>query len=553
MTNDHARATAADLVVPRRDETIADLLRDAARDRPDKPFVMFPDHGDYRMSYADALAGAEGIARALHAREFAPGGRVAVYVPNSPAYVWAWLGTLTAAAVDVAVNPELRGDQLSYALNTARVDAVITDRTGVEALAALPALAHELVVFVLPDDVVAPPQSVETFAWGKWESPVQQPIAAHATALPNADPLGLASIRFTSGSTGFPKGVMMSQAHMLASARMFNHMTGLDRDGVLYSSFPVDHVLSSVTGILSTLCAEASMALARKFSASRYWDHVRTYGATVSHILDAPATILLSRPPSTDDRAHRCRVMYTAAGAFPDFEERFGVRIIPLFDMSELTVVAYYPPGVPRRPGSCGVSSSLFDISIVDDDDYPTPVGEEGEMVVRPRVPHVMMLGYFDAGDLTVERWQNLWFHTGDRGVLDADGYLYFKGRTGDRIRRRGVNVSAAEIEAAALKHPDVAEAAVIAVPAELVEDDIKLCVLPKDGRTIEPAAMVSHLSDAVPSYARPRYVEVRTEFPRTSTEKVRKSALRTEGDHGLTATTWDENVNGYLDERGDT
>ena len=217
--------------------------------------------------------------------------------------------------------------------------------------------------------------------------------------------------------------------------------------------------------------------------------------------------------------------------------------------MSELTVVAYYPPGVPYRPGSCGVSSSLFDISILDDDDYPVAAGTEGQIAVRPRVPHVMMLGYFDDAELAVERWSNLWFHTNDRGILDEDGYLYFKGRLGDRIRRRGANVSAAEIEAVASRHPAIAEVAVIGVPASLGEDDIKICVTLKESGTVSPREILEHMARDLPSSLVPRYVELRNSFPRTETEKIRKSTLRDEGRSGLTLSTWDSETGEFIQE----
>jgi crotonobetaine/carnitine-CoA ligase len=535
-------ATAADIVAPKRNETIGDLLRIAAANHPDKPYVIFPDDAGYRMTYAAALADAESVARGLRGIGIGPGARVALYLPNCPAYVRAWMATLLAGIVDVTINPGLRGSALAYGLNKARVDAVITDRDGLAGLASVTEMPRAIPVLVLQDDDDGAARAPVFLPWGGWVSPGSERPAADESKAPflAGDALGLASIRFTSGSTGLPKGVMMSQAHMLASARMFCHMTGLGPDGVMYSCFPVHHVFSTVTGILAALCAESTVVLARRFSASQYWNHVRNFGVTVAHILDAPAAILMSNPPSPQDRAHRCRIMYTASVAMPQFEERFGVTILPLFDMSELTVVAYYPPGVPRRDKSCGVSSSLFDIAIVDDDDYPLAAGTEGQIVVRPRVPHVMMLGYFDDADLTVQRWSNLWFHTGDRGVLDADGYLFFRGRLGDRIRRRGANVSAAELEVVASRHPAIAEVAVIGVPASLGEDEIKICASLKEGSTLTPRALLDHMASELPASLVPRYVEIRTAFPRTDTEKIRKAALREEGQRGLTANTWD-------------
>lgn len=534
--------TAADIVAPKRDETIGKLLRAAAASNPARPFAIFPDHGGYRMTYAAALAEAQAVARGLRGIGIGPGARVAVYLPNCPAYVRAWMAALLGGLVDVTINPGLRGAALAYGLNKARVDAVITDRDGLAGLATVAEMPRAIPVLVLEDNADGSARPPVAMPWGGWAAPgSERPATDDSGApFPDGDALGLASIRFTSGSTGLPKGVMMSQAHMLASARMFCHMTGLDADGVMYTCFPVHHVFSTVTGILAALCAQTTVVLARKFSASHYWQHVRDHGVTVAHVLDAPAAILLANPPSDQDRAHRCRVMYTTSVAMPQFEERFGVKILPLFDMSELTVVAYYPPGVPRRDKSCGVSSSLFDIAIVDDEDYPLPAGSEGQIVVRPRVPHVMLLGYFDDAELTVQRLSNLWFHTGDRGVLDADGYLFFRGRLGDRIRRRGANVSAAELEVVASRHPAIAEVAVIGVPASLGEDDIKICASLKEGAALSPRGLLDHMAGELPASLVPRYVEIRTNFPRTDTEKIRKAALRDEGRRGLTPTTWD-------------
>lgn len=159
-----------------------------------------------------------------------------------------------------------------------------------------------------------------------------------------------------------------------------------------------------------------------------------------------------------------------------------------------------------------------------------------------------MTLGYFDDEALTVETWQNLWFHTGDQAVVDDDGYLYFRGRSGDRIRHRGVNVSSAQIEAIAVGHPAVGEAAVIGVPAGVSEDDIKLAVMLKDGMQVTPEELHRHLSLELPKSLVPRYVEIRQDFPRTETQKIQKNVLRNEGDQGLTSRTWDADCRRFID-----
>ena len=548
MTTAWDDASAAAPVCPSRDESIPGLLRAAAALCPDKPYIVFPDDGGHHLTYAATLAGAEQLAGALRNGGIGGGTRVAILLPGGPAYVCAWMGTMVGSMVDVAINPGLRGTALAYALNKARVDAVLTDADGLARLSTVAELDRQPPVYVLRGGPNEPAVPTVRLDWGDWGSTGTASPTVPDAEFPACNPLGLASIRFTSGSTGFPKGVMMSQAHMLASAKMFCHMTAFGVDDVLYTCFPVHHVLASVTGILSALCARGTLVLARKFSASQYWPTIRQYGVTIAHVLDAPAAILQGAPPSDLDRTHKVRVMYTATGAYPEFESRFGVRILPLFDMSELTVVAYYPPGVPRRNGSCGVSSSLFDVAIVDEEDYPVRAGQEGQLVVRPLVPHVMMLGYFDDADLTVDCWSNLWFHTGDRALVDADGYLFYKGRLGDRIRCRGVNVSAAELEAVAARHPAIGEVAVIAVPASLVEDDIKVCASLREGARITPRELLDHMSAELPGYLVPRYVDLRQQFPRTDTEKIRKAALRAEGQRGITGTTWDATTGAFCE-----
>src|SRR5690606_8615912 len=151
-----------------------------------------------------------------------------------------------------------------------------------------------------------------------------------------------------------PKGVMMHHGHMLASARKFNDMMNYGIEDTMYTCFPFHHAFATTTGILSTMCAAGTMSVAIKVSASRYWKDIRDYGVTRAHMVDPLIPLLMKQPGSKADRDHKVPVMYTAAGHYPEFEERFGVKVISLYDMSELTVVAHYPEGMPRRAGSCG-------------------------------------------------------------------------------------------------------------------------------------------------------------------------------------------------------
>lgn len=531
-------------------DSIWDIIEERAHALRDKTFLNFIDDGE-RLSYRQAHERAAAIGRGLLELGVGPGDKVGLLLHSSLLHVLAWFSTLGASMVDVPINPDFRGDVLDHAITKTEVSAVFADEVGLQALhSASPESRARLAVVVVADEIReralrdgAVPGGVgrlvalsELEALGRTSRRVP----------PEVDPRALASIRFSSGTTGLPKGVMMDHGHMLASARKFNDMMAYGEQDTLYSCFPFHHVFATVTGVLSTLCCGGTMIVAKKFSASRYWKDIRDYGATRAHLLDPLVAFLMKQPPSDLDRQHQVPIMYTAAGHYPEFEERFGVRITSLYDMSELTVVAHYPEGVERRAGSCGMESGLFDVRIVDGEGREVPAGADGEIMVRPRYPSIMFLGYYNDADQTVERWRDLWFHTGDRGRKDADGYFYFQGRVGDRIRRRGVNISAEQIENVALQNANILECAAIAVPSPVGEDDIKLCARLVPGAALQPWQIADYLASSLPKALTVRYVEIFEDLPKTQTEKVKRAALRMLGDHGLTQATWDHDEGAY-------
>jgi crotonobetaine/carnitine-CoA ligase len=527
---------------PNDTRPIAEVLAKRAAEIPDKPFVIFPDLDNLTYTYADLKRLAEQAAFALASIGIKAGDRVSIVLPNSPQAVTSWFGCLVGGFVDAAVSADLQGEPLRYAVAKVESSAVITD---IEHLAAV---IDAVSGSVTPVEILCHGYAdggASAAVTGESARGHVRDLEAVVAAAPPADlasaPIEkLSSIRFTSGSTGMPKGIMMSAGHMRASAQMFCVLTEMGADDVLYSPFPLHHVLASVTGLLATLEAGATISLASRFSASKFWGHIAACGATVSHGLDPVIAILMKARPSPVDADTTVRCMYTAAGEFSDFEQRFGVRLVKLFDMSELTVVVHYRQGEERRAGSCGRASDLFEIRISDSHDRPVPAGMVGELTVRPTAPNLMMLGYYGDAEKTVEQWQNLWFHTGDTGLLDDDGYFYFNGRVSDRIRHRGVNVSPEQVEAEAAAHPAIADCAAIAVPSDVVEDDVKLCVVLEPGTTVTVQQLGDELRAMMSAHHRPRYVEVYDALPRTETHKVRKAVLRSDGGRGTAGRTWD-------------
>ncbi|WP_336965305.1 AMP-binding protein [Sphingobium aquiterrae] len=542
------RLSEADLSA--KPDAIGDVIEARARELGDKPYLRFLGDGE-EISYRDIDRSSAEFGKGLLAFGLAPGDKLGLLLGGSRLYVTAWFAALRASIPDVAINSEFRGDVLDHAIRKIEVSAIISDADGLDALATAGAEAlSQVKLLVVPDEIYdrAMALYMDRGAIGRIIRVSEVEAAGRASVQPFAkvESTGLASIRFSSGTTGMPKGVMMDHGHMLASARKFNDLADLGTDDVHYSCFPFHHVFATITGVLSTLCAGATLIVSRKFSASRYWREIRENGVTRAHILDPLIALLMKQPPSERDRQHKVPVMYTAAGHYPDFEERFGVRIISLYDMSELTVVAHYPEGVERKPGSCGMPSGLFDIMIADDDGFEVPDGTDGEILVRPRHRSIMFMGYYNDAEQTVARWRDMWFETGDRGRKDPDGYFYFLGRSGDRIRRRGVNISADQIEKIALAHPHILECSAIAVPSDVNEDDIKLCAKLTPAAACHEADILEYLREALPKAMTVRYVELFDDLPKTQTEKIKRADLRRMGQAGLTPATWDCEIGAY-------
>jgi crotonobetaine/carnitine-CoA ligase len=285
----------------------------------------------------------------------------------------------------------------------------------------------------------------------------------------------------------------------------------------------------------------ARAVIVERFSASRFWDQVRAAGATEVGTVGTVAPILLERPEAASDTDHRVRMMHGAGALVPErralFERRFGVRLVTGFSMTETSHVATTSPDDPGRYKGAGRPVPGFRVAILDDADRALPAGAVGEIAIRPELPFAMFLGYHRDEAATLAACRNLWFHTGDLGHLDADGYLHWVDRRKDAIRRRGEMISSADVEAAALAHPAVAEAAAVGVPGDLGEEEVLLVVRARDGAGVDERALVEHCRANLPDFAVPRYVRVVAELPRTSSHKVAKAELRREG---VAAGVWD-------------
>ena len=346
---------------------------------------------------------------------------------------------------------------------------------------------------------------------------------------------------YTSGTTGPAKGVVLPHHFAFSAAAVKVGIWGLGQDDVLFSPLPLYHSNARYSTLLTACILDARAVIVERFSASRFWQQVVDAGATEVGTVGTVAPILLERPPDPLERQHRVRMMHGAGAlTLPQreaFEERFGLRLVTGFAMTETSHFSTTSPDDAGRYRGAGRPVPGFTVSVLDDHDTPVEVGAVGEIAVRPEMPFAMFTGYHNNPSATAEAFANLWFHTGDYGSLDEDGFLRWVDRKKDAIRHKGEMIASRDVEAAAVSFPGVVEAAAIGVPADLGEEDVKLFVRPESGAIIALPGLLRHCTDVLPDFAVPRYFVVLDELPRTSTHKVDKRALRQKDTAG---SDWD-------------
>jgi crotonobetaine/carnitine-CoA ligase len=315
-------------------------------------------------------------------------------------------------------------------------------------------------------------------------------------------------------------------------------------DDVLFTTLPLFHINAQQLSTMGSILADLPFVLRPRFSASSFWSEVRESGATIFNYIGAMLAILLKAPESPGDAANPARLTFGGGASkeiWHQFEERFGVQVVEGFGLTETATVCMTNPLADRRPGTIGKPVSWADARIVDEQDEPAPPDTPGEIVVRSWEANVMMRGYFRMRQQTATAMRGGWFHTGDRGRMDSEGYFYFMDRLKDCIRRRGENISSFEVERAVNKHPAVLESAAVGVPSELGEEDVKIVVVLREGLDLAPEELVRHCEGELARFMVPRYIEFRSTLPKTPTERVQKFALRAEG----AGSAWDREAAG--------
>jgi crotonobetaine/carnitine-CoA ligase len=506
---------------PAHEPTVWGMLESRARVGPNRPLLLSQGRV---CSYGEAAARAEAIARALDARGIARGERVAVMAANSEAHVLLLLALANLGAIAVPVNPEWNATEAGYVFRHAEVAAVAC--TG----ASLPTARAAC------DELPNPPRFL--LLDGESSSLVTvpdlpRPPASHGR--PDAGPDDTFLILYTSGTTGFPKGVMHSQRNFVLAGEAFVERMYLQPEDRLFVVLPLFHINALFYSLGGALAAGASLLLVPRFSASAFWRVAADGGATEVNILAAVGNILTRRARSEFVAGHRLRKVYGAgmsAETLQVFPREFGVpTLIEGYGLTEVPGVCNNPFLGPHKPGSIGSPARhpdhgrvFSEMRVLDDEGRDVPAGRTGEIAVRSPIT---MQGYYRDAEATAAAFRDGWFLTGDLGFRDADGSYYFAGRKKDVIRRRGENVSGAEIDRVVAAHPKVLEAAAIAVPGELGEDEILVVAVPRPGEVLAADELAEWCAERLAPYKRPRFLTQVGSLPYTPSHRVAKFQLK--------------------------
>jgi crotonobetaine/carnitine-CoA ligase len=470
------------------------------------------------------------VAAALQGLGVGKGDRVAVNLPNCMEFIVLIYAIAKVGAIQVPLNTYLRGEFLRHQLVQTEPIFYITDDAGQKMLApVLPQLAST------PRLILVGQAHGSEVRYEQLENCTRELIDVELT------PSDVCGIIYTSGTTGPSKGCTITHGYYCNLVNVFVDFGWYEHGDVIFGANPLFHFSGQTWLVAAALAVSGSAIVEPAFSASRYMTRIRQTGATTALGMGAMGMAVLAQPVLEGERDHKLRhitFMPSSAELITRFEERFGIApFAEVFGQSECWPALLGDPRGPRRPGSMGKVTPGLQVKLVNDDDSEVPAGQPGEIVVRPTEPHRLFSNYWNDPEATVAAFRNLWHHTGDMGRRDDEGYFWFVDRKKDSIRRRGENVSSIELEQAILRHDAVANVAVHAVPSELGEDDIKVCIVLAPQAHLTPEMLFGFFKSRLPYYAIPRYVEFVDELPANVNGRVQKFLLR---ERAITSSTVD-------------
>jgi long-chain acyl-CoA synthetase len=515
---------------------LAAVLEQHTRRRPDAEAVV---SGDRRMSYAELNAWANQIANGLSASGIGRGDHVGLLCPNLPHFPAVYFGILKTGATVVPLNVLLKPREIAYHLRDSDAKVLFCFQGTPElpmaeaakaAIAVVPACKQ---LIILPHPVTPAEPDPEVMTLAQFTAGQSTTFETRATS-----PDDTAVILYTSGTTGQPKGAELTHLNMVMNGMVSAELCAGSSDETGRHStavtLPLFHATAQTAQMLAYLHLGGTLVLLPRF------EPVTLLGAMtkqrVTHWIGVPtmywALLRHVREQQTDVSSVAGTLKLAVSGGAPmpvelmkDFQETFGVRVVEGYGLSETAPVASFNHlDRPSKPGTVGQPLFAVEIMVVDDQDDPVEVGQPGEVVIRG---HNVMKGYYKRPEATAEVMRNGWFHTGDVGTLDSEGYLSIVDRKKDMILRGGFNVYPRELEEVLLTHPAISIAAVVGVPDERLGEEVKAFVVKKPGAELTEEELRGWCKDQFAAYKYPRIIEFRAELPTSATGKILKRELR--------------------------
>ncbi len=516
---------------------IRELLEMRAETVGQSPFLYFRDQ---IIDFATLNQHVNKAANLLWELGVRKGDHVCLFLPNCPEFIYLWFGLAKLGGVMVPLNVNLRGEGLAYIINHCDAERIFLDERLYGAFQLVEQDLKRIDQKIWFGKKPVPRENIQSLNGLMMSASRKAPPFIHVH---DHDPLG---VIYTSGTTGHPKGALISHFNYMNSGRVWaEDIIRYQEDDIFFTTLPLFHANAQMFTTMGALYSGRPFVLRERFSASGFFDEIRRYGATIFNYIGGMLTILAKQPERENDAQNPVRAAF--GGAAPReiwraFEQRFDLTILEGFGLTESGGVCLCNPPRNIKLGSIGKPMRFCDVAIWDENNQEVPIGESGEIVVRQKTPHAMFSGYYKQPDKTDEAWEGGWFHTGDRGYEDEEGYFFFVDRIKDCIRRRGENISSFEIEKTVNSHPAVLESAAVAVPSELGEDDVKIYVVLKPFERLAPRELIAFCEARMAYFMVPRYVEFIGEFPKTATERTRKFQLRKMG----IGNAWDREKAGY-------
>ncbi|MEW5736745.1 MAG: AMP-binding protein [Thermodesulfobacteriota bacterium] len=522
------------MVVPQQTSYWTEELERQAGLVGDKKFLYLVQQ-KRSVSYREMNGNANRIANYLLGIGSKPGDGLATLMGNSAQFLDVFFGIQKLGMYINPVNTGLRGEGLAFIIDNCDARFLVVDHDKIDLYRSVerktPQVRHIIVnTLEAPDGYRVPKGMLDL-------------RDAHRNNVSTAKPKvcfsldSLLLIMYTSGTTGLPKGVVFRyNKNLVEKIRLLSQFV-MKPDSVYYSPLALFHGNALFVAMTQVLVSGATLALSKKFSASRFWDEVYESGATIFNTVGAIIPILLKQPPAPHERNHKVKFIISAgcpADMWEPFEKRFNVTIYEAYGSIDGTGSIMNLGNAPK--GSVG-QTLLSDIRLVDEMGRDVKVGEAGELLFKVNPDKKSTVEYYKNIAATETKTKGEWEHTGDFMYRDDAGYLYFVGRKTDSMRRRGENVSAYEVEKVILNNPKIQECAVYGVPSEMTEDEIMASVSVVNGEKLAPSELVEFLRDKLASYAIPRYIRIVDDFPRTETFRIKKNELKA---LGVTPNTYD-------------